>query len=147
MTQPWRPEPLLPAQSMKTYTILAPTETHWRPATCEDVDCPNHLYGWVTRVDEATELGQRQAHYLRHDRTRAHTETRTEAGLTEFTFPPGTRCFTEHKARVERPELYVVRGGDHRGNPRGDVQHVTAEAWSDDFGEHQETLADRLQQG
>ena len=39
-------EPLLPSGSMKTYQMAQPLKTHWRPASCEEVDCPNYLSGW-----------------------------------------------------------------------------------------------------
>jgi hypothetical protein len=143
-----RLEPALPVHSYKTYSISAPLATHWRPGTCEEADCPHYLHGWKTIVDESTDLGQRQAHYIRHDRTRKHTETRTEAGLTEFEFEPGQTCFAQHKVPIGRPELFLVRGGDWRGNPSGELRrHTKPEFWVEDFGEHQQKIADRLEQG
>jgi hypothetical protein len=142
--------PPLPAGSMKTYQISAPRATHWRPATCAEVDCAAHVHGWRTVVDESTELGQRQAHHVRKVAGRAYTEHRDEAGLTVFTFEAGQRCFAadSHRLPVGRPEIYVVRGGDWRGNPRGDVRkHARPADWVDDFAEHQQQLADRLAQG
>jgi hypothetical protein len=42
----------------------------------------------------------------------------------------------------------VVRGGDWRGNPTGyRRQHVNGEDWRDDFGEHQQNVADRIERG
>lgn len=142
--------PALPVGAMKTYAIRSPRATHWRAATCAEVACPAYLNGWRTVVDEATELGQRQAHHVRKAAGRSYTEHRDEAGLTVFTFEAGQRCFAAdgHQAPTGRPELYVVRGGDWRGNPRGDVRkHVRAADWVEDFGEHQQQLADRLAQG
>lgn len=150
MRAPFRLTPALPAQHMKTYSIVAPKATHWRPATCADVDCSNYLHGWQTRVDESTELGQAQGYYIRNQAGRRYTEVR-EAAITTFTFEAGQTCFLgdQHVARVDRPEIYVVRDGDHRGNPRGTKPriHTTPEAWVDDFGEHQERLAGRRERG
>jgi hypothetical protein len=43
---------------------------------------------------------------------------------------------------LERPELYVVRGGDWRGNPRGEVRrHSGPDSWVNDFAEHQDRIA------
>lgn len=144
----FRPEPALPASAMKTYGIVAPKSTHYRPATCVEVDCPNHLNGWQTVVDESTDLGQAQGHYIRNEAGRRYTEAR-EAALTTFTFEAGQQCFREHEARLDRPEIYVVRDGDWRGNPRGTGPriHKDPQGWIDDFGEHQERLADRLGRG
>lgn len=146
-----RIEPKLPAGAMKTYGILAPASTHFRVATCAEIDCPPHLYGWTTTVDERTELGQSQAHYIRKQSGRRFTETRNALGLTEFTFEAGQKCFKagDHQARLERPEIFVVRDGDHRGNPRGTAtrKHASAADWQDDFAHHQQTLADKFQEG
>lgn len=141
--------PKLPAGAMKTYQVVAPKASHWRNATCAEVECQAHANGWVTAVDEATELGQRQAGYIRRDSGRAFTERRTPEGGTEFVFPPGQRCFRAHSVPLEREPLYVVRGGDWRGNPSGAParRHTRPDFWVEDFATHQQALADRLQQG
>jgi hypothetical protein len=129
-----RLQPALPAAGMQTYAALLPLATHWRPATCGEVDCQTQAGGWVTRVDEATDLGQRQAHYIRAESGRAFTEER-EGGLTVFTFPAGQECFATHQMPLERPPLLLVRGGDWRGNPRGTPArvHQRPEDWIDDM--------------
>lgn len=156
-------EPLLPPHLRKTYQIKAPISTHWRPATCEEVDCPHYLQGWLSAIDETTELGQRQAHYIRHDSGRKFVETRgyefpddpmgqrrIPETLTVFRFEAGQKCFgaDTHKLPVGKPELYLLRGGDHRGNPRQEITRFSGhQAWLDDFGEHQERIADAVQRG
>lgn len=141
--------PQLPAQAFKTYQIVAPVSTHFRDATCAEVDCAAYLSGWRTVVDERVDLGQGQAHYIRTESGRRFVEHRDEAGMTVFEFPAGQKCFRPHKARLDRPEIYVVTGGDWRGNPRGlePRRHANADDWIDDFATHQQTLADRLNQG
>lgn len=143
--------PALPADAMTTYRIARPKGTHWRPARCAEVDCAPYLHGWRTVIDESTEQGQAQAHYIRNVAGRGFTEARDEAGLTVFTFAAGQACFAahQHRAPLDREPLYVVRGGDWRGNPRGTQPrvHTRPEDWVDDFATHQITLADRLAQG
>ena len=145
----FRLDPQMPAAAYRTYQIAAPLSTHFRPATCAEVNCPAYLHGFQTSVDESADLGQRQAHYIRHDATRRHTERRAETGLTVFEFEAGQRCFEAagHRARVDREERFLIRGGDWRGNPRGDRREVSATSWVDDFGEHQETLANVFEKG
>jgi hypothetical protein len=150
MTRPiTRIQPALPAAAMKTYAIASPPATHTRPASCEEVDCRNWRRGWKTVVDENTDLGARQAHYIRKQSGRRYTAEHDEAGLTVFTFEAGQPCFTQHRKSLERPELFMVRSGDWRGNPRGDqpVQHKRPEDWVEDFATHQDQLADRLKRG
>jgi hypothetical protein len=137
--QPYRIDPQLPAHAYKTYEIRSPVATHYRKGTCEEAGCLAHRHGWKTTVDERTLLGQRQAHYIRKQSGRKFTEVRNE--LTEFVFEAGQECFNEHKVSLERPELYVVRGGDWRGNPTGEVRRHTSDGWVNDFGEHQERIA------
>lgn len=99
-------------------------------------------------MDESTDLGQQQAHYVRSVSGRHYREDRTPAGLTEFTFEAGQTCFGEHKTRLDKPELFVVRGGDWRGNPRHERHvHANADDWVDDFATHQDKLATELAKG
>lgn len=147
MRRLFRIDPKMPPGAYRTYQILAPASTHWRPATCAEVDCAAYLRGWSTTVDETTELGARQAYYIRRQSGRGFTEQRDTAGLTVFAFEPGQRCFRagEHQVQV-RPESYLIRPGDwrHLGDPR---RVGSARAWVDDFGEHQQRIADEIQKG
>jgi hypothetical protein len=141
---PFRIDPVGPAQAYKTYQILSPLDTAVR-AACEDAGCLAWRHGWETQVDERTDLGVAQATYIRQRSGRTFTERRTGEGLTVFRFEAFQRCFADHQTR---PERYFVRGGDWRGNPRGDVrEHVRPGDWVEDFGGHQQALADRLQEG
>lgn len=136
--------PSLPVTAVKTYQFTNPM----RPATCEEVNCGHYLNGWRTTVDESTELGQQQAYYMRHDRSRKHTETRTETGLTQFTFEPGQRCFAagNHRLPWDGRERFFERGGDWRGQTSPTVEHSPT-GWLDSFGEHQERVKDAIERG
>jgi hypothetical protein len=136
--------PALPAAGYQTYQISAPLATHWQPATCAEVDCPDHLNGWQTVVDETTELGQRQAHAIRRLLGRRFTEEPggfgiaqvPSAGMTVFTFEAGQKCFRgPHKKRIEREERFFVTGGDWRGNPAGMPRrvHTKPDFWVEDM--------------
>lgn len=140
-----RIDPQLPAHAMKTYEITVPrTADYWRVVSCADADCPQHQHGWVTRLDETTTLGQQQAAYIRSTAGRRYIEARTPEGLTEFRFGAGQACFATHRTRIDRPELYLVRGGDFRGNPTGEFrQHVRPDDWVEDFALHQDRIADQ----
>jgi hypothetical protein len=133
--QPFRVQPALSAAAMKTYQIAAPLATHWRDATCEEAGCAAFANGWQTAVDENTDLGQRQAHYIRRDRSREHAEERHGLGVTVFTFPAGQACFRPHKLLTGRPERFLVTGGDWRGNPLRIParEHVRPDDWVEDM--------------
>jgi hypothetical protein len=159
-----RVTPQLPAHSFTTFAVAAPFSTHWVYITCDEADCAGWRYGFHLDIDERTDQGMMQAAYLRDDgipeatpaaaaahvrHTRRYTESRTELGLTRFAYPAGTRCFQEHKRRGDRPELFLVKGGDWRGNPRGipTRQHVAGAHWVEEFADHQDRLAAAQQKG
>lgn len=135
-----RAQPALPVYAYKTYQVSSPISTHYRDGTCDEAGCLAQRNGWRTTVDESTDLGQRQAHYIRRLSGRRFNESRTGLGLTAFTFEAGQRCFATHKVPLARPEIYVVRDGDWRrlGPPR---RFSGPDAFVNDFGEHQDRIA------
>lgn len=152
---------------METYAIKSPASTHMRPASCAEVDCPQHIHGFDTIVDETTDLGAQRAAYIRREcdriqgasSTGAHllgrrryTESsrRNELGgvMTIFHFPAGQRCFAEHLVPLGRPEIFLHRAGDVRGCPDGRIQRYDRpDQWVDDFAGHQSRLADLQKEG
>jgi hypothetical protein len=133
-----------PPQGYQTYQAAAPLSTHWRPATCAEVDCAHHARGWATTViagsdDEA----------LIRRAGRAFTTERVEGGFLRFTFHAGQPCFAVHRHRVplERDPLFVVRGGDWRANTGLIRRHTRGADWVDDFATHQDQLITRLGRG
>lgn len=148
MYTPNRIQPALPVHGYQTYQIVAPLSTHWRVATCEEVDCPALERGWTTTVDEQTNLGKKQAHYIRREAKRSFTEEKLPTGLTAFRFKPGQTCFRQHKTRVEREEIFVRRDGDWRGNPtQARRRYDRPDQWVDDFATHQEDIARHHERG
>lgn len=146
-----RLEPQGPSHLYKTYEIKAPKQTHFRPATCEEVDCKAYTSGWKSTIDTTTELGQKQYYYITKQSGRKFKITRLPQGLVEFEFEAGQTCFgaSTHQIRLDRPEIFVVSQGDHRTprnlkNPR---IHQNASDWVEDFAEHQQKLADEIQKG
>ena len=133
-------------EAYKTYAIRAPLATHWRPATCEEVNCEAWLSGWRTIVP----AGSPQADYIRADKSREHAEASRDGGLACFSFPPGQTCFAagEHKTRLAREERFLEIGGDWRGNPRhtATVERSPAD-WTDSFATHQDRLKTVIDRG
>lgn len=143
-------EPNLPVQAYRSFTVAAPEETHWRPASCAEVDCRHYLQGWWSTVDERTQLGQGQAYYIRHDSGRRFVESRSVDGqLTLFWFEPGQVCFSagSHRTAIGRPALWVSRNGDWRAN-LGDMRlHTRPEFWIEEWDETADRLARVKQRG
>jgi hypothetical protein len=136
----------LPPSSYKTYQIAAPISTHWRPASCAEVECPNYLHGWKVRADV---LDEKMIHTATHS-GRKFVWQRLSELENWLVYEAGQPCFQAavHRVRVDRPELYIVREGDRRGNPRstGPVQ-LSSVNWVDDFSEHQASIAGAVERG
>ncbi|PBC71581.1 hypothetical protein BX265_6191 [Streptomyces sp. TLI_235] len=141
-----RIQPAMPAAAYKTYRILAPANTHFRKATCAETNCPHYLNGWQVRVEG---LDPVLLHAARNS-GRRYVEQHVREGETWLVFEAGQSCFqvSQHRIRLDKPELYLVRGGDWRGNPTGEQrQHASAADWVEDFGEHQQQLSDEHEKG
>lgn len=133
-------------QDYKTYQVMSPLSTHWRPATCAEVACPDYLKGWKIRLEG---LPAEMTHAARTT-GRKCTELDVSENEHWLVFEAGQPCFRagEHKALLDKQEIFVVRDGDFRGNPTGSVRkHTRPEFWVEDFSDHQDKLARQIQQG
>lgn len=140
----FRLPPQLAAEQMKTYAVVRQRNVHDRPAACAEVECSGFRNGWRTIVP----AGSVQDQYIRARSGRSFTTQPQPGSLVAFTFAPGQNCFSEHRLPVERMPLFVVKGGDWRGNPR-QVRPIakTAEAWVEDFAGHQQNIHDLREKG
>lgn len=159
--------PQMGAAAYKSFIVASPLDRCYRRrrARCEEILCPAYVHGWVSVVDETTPLGEWRAGYIRRESGRTFTEERADLeraavlgcqpGMTVFTFPAGQPCFDtlgDTHVVAERiedaPQLYVVRDGDWRGNPTGNVrQHANGADWSEDMGEHLIRLNEQIDRG
>lgn len=131
--------PSMPAHAYTTFQVASPR----RPATCAEVGCGNYLNGWQTVVPEGP-----QADLARSLRSQYRfTEARQPGGLVEFVFEAGQECWASHSLPWDGRERFFERGGDWRGNPRGDTREFRPDDWVDKFANHQIRLADRLERG
>lgn len=141
--------PRLSPHLYKSFELIAPPSTHTRPARCEEVECEAHANGWRTAVDVTTPLGVRQANYIYQKSARHFTYEPGEGAVT-FTFPAGQQCFAQHRVRLEREPLYVVRNGWARepSEPLRDYRtHHRGEFWVDEFQESTGQIADARERG
>jgi hypothetical protein len=143
-----RVPPKMPAAAYQTYAVVRPKRTHWRKATCQQVECPHWLKGWRQTIDLNTPLGQEQARYIKQHSGRAYTKIGQFNGVVELEFPAGQQCFTEHRVPLDRDSLFQLKGGDWRGNPAGvPTRTLSPVAWRDNYGENQEKLAEIARRG
>lgn len=148
-----RIQPALPVTAMKTYALDAPQASHYRRATCQEVDCVNYANGWRSAFDVTDPEKAVAAKAVRDHSGRLFTleEIRGGSGRIErvvFTFAPGQECFQRHSVPLERDPILSVRDGDFRGNPSGFVRiHTSVADWVDDFATHQQHIADQINKG
>ncbi len=107
-----RPRPIGPPHAYQTYSVQTPKETHFRKATCAEINCDAWREGWTLRVQDLDErlwatIKASKKRYRRMDLTA------TEGYLI---FEPGQACFHsfKHVTRIDKPEIYLVGRGDWR---------------------------------
>lgn len=134
-----RLQPLGQVWDYKTFQVMSPLSTHWRKATCAEVDCPQYLKGWKVRVEG---LPPEMLHTAKTS-GRKFTELHVVEGENWLVFEAGQPCFkaSEHRKLLDRQEIYVARDGDFRGNPTGKVRkHTKPEFWIEEMADNQDRL-------
>ena len=136
--------PKTPVEGMISYRVTSPINTHTRPATCTEVGCEPHLKGWTTLLPTGSEQESLllRAAEGRVDGIRRRYTRSFDGKLTAYRFPAGQSCFraSAHRVSLDRPEIYLVRGGDWRANTGLIRRHTSADSWVDDFSSHQDKI-------
>lgn len=141
---------VLGPEGYQTFQVTSPIATHTKVVQCgEDVDCALYRNGWRMQLDLATELGQRQAYYIKHHSGRSYTIESQVDGIVSLRFAANQPCFNEHRVKLDRPEIYRVKGGDARGNPTGILTrtHKKPEFWVEEFAENQDRIKSIIEKG
>jgi hypothetical protein len=140
--------PRMPTHAYKTFNIAAPVNTHFRPATCEEIDCPAYLNGWTYRKTDL--IAANLYDLVTHAGKRYREQALDEGGELFLVFEPGQICFQakSHRISLERPQFFFSGRGDHRSySPKRAYQYVDGAEWSEAFAEHQEILNRVAQEG
>lgn len=99
--------------------------------TCAEANCDNWRNGWITVIDPLSEIGGRQANYIRRESGRGFVELPADdadpawnvpAGMIVFKFFAGQACFGEHADR----EVILSHGRR---------VHTQPSEWTEDFNE------------
>lgn len=130
-----------PTGSQQHFKIVRPLETHWRAATCREVDCPWFIEGWRTIVPTVGD----KADYIRHRSGRHFTEKQVEGGMSEFAFPAGQEAGGFHEYQHRRPldkqEFFTHEAGGIRR------LHVRPTDWTEHFNEETDKTRRALERG
>lgn len=142
--------PTLPPGAMQTFEVDAPLETHWRSATCEEVECKAFTRGWTSTVlPESIEEIRILKVYEAELRRGAVTFALTPENFRCYNFPAGTECFRRiwHRLPLERPAIFTVRSGDWRGTDGVIRQFKDGSEWVDSFANHQDGIKKMIDRG
>ncbi len=142
-----------PVTAVKTYSIEQPITTHWRKATCQEVNCVNFTKGFKVHVEKVLAMANgADILAMIKGSGKKFAELAVAPGQTWLEFEAGQTCFDgdsgRHLTNLARPPLFVVRGGDWRGNPRGEQHtHTSGVDWADDMQNHRDKLLSAAERG
>lgn len=136
-----RPTPTLGVSKMVTYAVKSPVSTHTRPATCAEIECVVWCAGFTLTLPVGSDKIEHVKQLMRGELDgiqRLDAKVQRDGNLVHIRFAKGTPCLsaTRHRVSLNRPELYVVRGGDWRGNTGVLRKHTKPEHWVEDFEEN-----------
>jgi hypothetical protein len=142
-----RVRPKMAPGAYRSFEVRSPLATHFRDASCKEARCEHYLNGWISEIDVSTQQGKVWAEAIK--RSGRGFTVETVGALTVFRFEAGQRCFAApHKVPVGRPELFVVRDGDWRGNPTGRVDKgVRPPEFVERMAENLDALSGALRRG
>lgn len=137
--------PLMPFYAYKSYRFLKPRKTHWRRATCEEVECKFYRDGWRFPLMGAT---QQQIHDATHS-GRSYKLVQVSPNEQYLEFAPGQPCWNAHKHElpIEREPIYLRQCGDFRQYMGRPYQHKNIEFWIEDMQEHQDKILKIVKRG
>lgn len=152
--------PAMPSHLYRTYRALSPVSTHFRPATCAEVQCTAYTQGW-TYVKEhlirenllyaVTHAGKRYREMTIPVPYRDSATDELKFGAEELclVFEPGQMCFQArgHRLPLERPEFFYTGRGDYRTFSTRNAQKLNADDWVDHFANHVDKLNTAYQKG
>ena len=120
---------------------MSPIPSHWRAATCAELECEPWRNGWKTIVS----AGSIQEDYIKHHSGRRFEIVRSlDSATVSFYFPPGQVCFGGHEGHVvklERDPLFI-----HTPKP-GRARVMAPMDWIDTHKETLFQIRHRIQQG
>ena len=139
-----RIKPKMPTQDYTTYAIRQPLNTHFRIATCAEVDCWAWRDGWRIRIEGTLPADLHAA----QSSGRVWCHVRVDATESYLVFEAGQQCFAKHRVNLDRPAFFIAGRGDYRSfNPRNAKLYTDEDEWVETFAGHLDTLREKLNQG
>lgn len=127
--------PRLATFNYRTFRISSPIKTHFRKATCAEVNCEAYINGWSLPKANLDP----QMLYLATHSGKSYKEYDLN-GTIYLVYSAGQTCFNaaKHVISLQRPEFYFAGRGDYRSfSPRRSHKYERSDQWLDDFATHQ----------
>lgn len=159
-----RKPPKMPTGAYKTFRIVTPVSTHFRPATCEECNCKAYNEGWTYRKADlerenllyiVTHAGKRYREMSLpvgdiRDVTGQFIKEAERPVEVHLVFEPGQKCFQErtHRVPLSRPEFYFAGRGDWRSFSLRKAQQFTRPAdWVDSCATQLDWIRSEIEKG
>jgi hypothetical protein len=143
------PGPKMPPGWYKTYQIAQPVGTHYRLATCAEVQCKAYLEGWTYKKSDLE--AENLLYAVTHAGKRYREMSLTDSPDIYLVFEPGQACFQapSHRVSLERPAFYFAgRGHYQQGySHRRATEFDRPEDWVDSFATHQDIIRKVMEEG
>lgn len=156
--------PKMASHQYRTYRAVSPLSTHYRRATCAEVECDAFNNGWTYRKADlirenllyvVTHAGKRYKEMdlpvsaIRDPDTGQFVKEVERSVETCLVFEPGQVCFQapSHRISLERPEFFYTGRGDYRTFSIRNAQKLSADDWADSFANHQDKINRAIQEG
>jgi len=121
-------------QRTNIYQASFPLESHWRKAMCKEVDCPNYIMGWVTRVA----IGSDMDSYIREVSKGKKYKMVREGDLNAYYFESGQECFKgqagQHRIKLERG-AWLTKNAPIKSPLFLEQKAMDVDRWIDEFNE------------
>ena len=116
------------------YQATFPLESHWRQASCKEIDCPNYVMGWVTKI----EVGSDMDSYIREVSKGKKYKLIREGDLNAYYFESGQECFKgqagQHRIKLERG-AWLTKNAPIRSPLFLEQKAMDVDKWIDEFNE------------
>lgn len=127
----------------KTHAIRAPLATHFRIASCAEIECTAYREGWNYHKQTMSDI---QLYTVTHS-GRRWREMNIAPGFTYIIFEPGQRCFETHRVSVGRPEFFFIGRGDSRVFQTNKATQYKPNDFVDEWANHLDKIAKRIMRG
>lgn len=146
------PRGALNLETHRTFSVVTPPDTHTEPATCEQVNCQRWSEGFAVLLDTSTQGGRDRYDWIYANPGGRQWYRTVEGDVTRLDYPPGNRCYDQHRRILDKPAVLLVRKGAHSDRRVVDRlpverRHVNGADFMDDLRTHTDSVLEHQRKG